>query len=149
MRFSLFAVIAGALLVTASAAATTMPATGALTFTSAVLTLERTAGPNSFFSQTNTGVMTGTFTGSFTTEIRIVVHADGSDEFVGTRTCTCTVGGASGTVVFRLVGHGIFGGAIDGTFTVLSADGGLDGLHGHATFTGVFGSTTYAGKIEQ
>jgi hypothetical protein len=141
------AVVAAAFVFAASAAADNSPASGALVFTSASLTLDRTADGNSFYSQTNTGAISGTFSGPFVTEIRLIVHSDGSDEFVGTRTCTCTVDGKIGIVVFRLVGNGIFGALVQGTFTVLSATDELEGLHGEADFVGVFGATTYSGHV--
>ena len=46
------------------------------------------------------GVVTGDITGNFTEQLHIVTHPDGSQNLQGNATCTCAVGGRTGTLVF-------------------------------------------------
>jgi len=134
---SLAAIVAIALL--AQPAAATAPSTGSGTFTFTSMTPAappRTAGPNTVITATATGILSGALAGTFTEELRQVFHADGTSEFHGTVTCTCTVGVMAGTIVIRFEGSGIGGsaGSVEGQFTVVSASGDLEGLHGQGTF---------------
>ena len=133
---SLAAIVAIALL--AQPAAATAPSTrsGTFAFTSMTGTGSRDAGPNTVITATATGILSGALAGTFTEELRQVFHADGTSEFHGTVTCTCTVGVMAGTIVIRFEGSGIGGsaGSVEGQFTVVSASGNLEGLHGQGTF---------------
>jgi Protein of unknown function (DUF3224) len=94
----------------------------------------RLAGGNSFFTLSfPAGVVTGDITGSFTEQIHVVAHPDGSQNIQGNSTCTCAVGGRTGTLVFdNITGTTNTSGVADAHF-VLSGSGGLAGLHGQGT----------------
>jgi hypothetical protein len=136
LRASL-AVIA-AIALSAQPAAATAPSTGNgnFTFTSMTGTSSRAAGPNTIITASATGMLSGALAGTFTDELRQVFQADGTSQFHGTLTCVCTVGGMRGTVVLRFEGSGTGGsaGSVAGQFTVISASGDLEGLHGQGTF---------------
>ena len=96
----------------------------------------RTADSNTIITANATGALSGALTGTFTEELRQVFHADGTSDFHGTVTCTCTIERMTGTVVLRFEGSGTGGsaGSVAGQFTVASATGNLEGLHGQGTF---------------
>ena len=135
-KAGLAAIVAVALL--AQPAAATEPSTGSgnFVFTSMTPTGARTADSNTIITANATGALSGALTGTFTEELRQVFHADGTSDFHGTVTCTCTIGGMTGTVVLRFEGSGTGGsaGSVAGQFTVVSASGNLEGLHGQGTF---------------
>ena len=140
MCLSIVALAAAAVLAATSAASAAPPAksAGALDFQVVSLTETNQADGNTFFQQTNVGTLTGTFTGTFETHVAIVRHEDGTFRLEGTRTCACTVDGRTGTVVFRIVGGGVFGISFFGRLVVLSASDALDGLHSVQSFEGTF-----------
>ena len=131
---SLAAIAITALLALPAAATAPTSGSGHFVFTSMTPTSSRTADGNTIITANATGMLSGTLTGSFTQDIRQVFHSDGTSEFHGTVTCTCTVGGMAGTVVLRFEGSGGSAGSVQGQFTVVSATGNLDGLHGQGTF---------------
>ncbi|HEX9267160.1 MAG TPA: DUF3224 domain-containing protein [Candidatus Limnocylindria bacterium] len=131
-KAGLAAIVAVALLAQPAAATEPSSGSGTFVFTSMTPTGARTADSNTIITATATGALSGALTGTFTDELRQVLHADGTSEFHGTLTCTCTVQGMKGTVVLRFEGSGTGGSA--GQFTVVSASGNLEGLHGQGTF---------------
>lgn len=124
-----------ALLVIASSAGAGPPATATGTWDcrTSVFTLLslRTAGDNTILSFSaapcvNAGDVTGTFT-TFGTEIR---KSDGSRTFHGGIVCTgCTFAGRTGDFTAAQTFQGPSDTEYQGIVTVLSATGGLAGLH--------------------
>jgi hypothetical protein len=94
----------------------------------------RAAGGNTFVTLFfPAGVVTGDITGSFTEQLHTVTHPDGTQNVRGNATCTCTVGGRTGTLVFdNIVGTANAAGVSAAHF-VLSGSGGLADLHGQGT----------------
>jgi hypothetical protein len=134
------AVLAAALVVFASPAGAGPPTTvtGTYTVTNAVIDSVRTAGGNTFTTYTSiSGVWAGGVSGPFETDgIVARTQADGSLTAQGTIVCTgCTVGGRTGDFVANLVNTSP-GPKMGGTITVVSATGGLTGLHAVNHFVG-------------
>lgn len=123
--------------------------TGGFAVTSQTLTSVRPAGPNTIITGMNTITVTGDVSGSATFEFRQVNHGDGSFNSNGIFTCVCTIDGRSGTFVMRVTGTGSLGPPLtfSGVAVVLSADGGLDGLHGYFVFSQLGATGTYEGRI--
>jgi hypothetical protein len=94
----------------------------------------RTAHGNTFFTLFfPAGRVRGSITGSFTEQLHILTHPDGSQNVRGNATCSCTVGGRTGTLVFdNIVGTADTSGVSEAHF-VLSGSGGLADLHGQGT----------------
>jgi hypothetical protein len=68
----------------------------------------------------------------------LILHADGSANFHDVETFTGTVNGVSGTVTFDLTGRNGPGFTdFQATDTIISASGGLAGLHGVLNWEGV------------
>jgi hypothetical protein len=128
---------AGAALVAVQpvAASTPISVTGTFFFVAApVPSGFRTADGNTFVTLFfPAGVVTGDITGTFTEQLHVVTHPDGSQNIRGDATCTCTVAGRTGTLVFdNIVGTTNTSGVSEAHF-VLSGSRGLTGLHGHGT----------------
>jgi uncharacterized protein DUF3224 len=108
-----------------------LPATGTFTYTSSTFNSMRTAGGNTIIDLSATVSYTGTFSGSSTLHGILIFHADGSANFHDVETFTGTVNGMSGTVTFDLTGgNGPGFTNFHATDTIISASGGLAGLHG-------------------
>jgi Protein of unknown function (DUF3224) len=143
-------VLAAALIVFASVAAAGVPATATGTFTATgapTVTASRTAGGNTFITESFPVVYAGEITGPFVVAVTIHFRRNGSFTAHGTLLCTgCTIGGRTGdfTGVTALSGPSLANAR--GTVTVVSARGGLAGLHAHAQFATVSaasGNVTY------
>ena len=79
------------------------------------------------------GVLTGDFAGTFTERLDVVTHPDGSQNVHGNATCTCTVAGRTGTLVFRNITGKTNTAGVSNAHFVLSGSGGLAHLHGKGT----------------
>jgi hypothetical protein len=79
------------------------------------------------------GVLTGDITGTFTEQLRVVTHSDGSQNVHGNATCTCTVAGRTGVLVFDNIRGTTNPSGVGNAHFVLSGSGGLDDLHGQGT----------------
>jgi hypothetical protein len=140
-------VLAAALVVFASPAGAGPPTTvtGTYTVTNAVVESIRTVGDNTFTTYSVvTGVWVGGVSGSFELDgLTSRTGSDGSLTAQGQIVCTgCTVGGRTGDFVGNLVNTSP-GPKMGGTVTVLSATGGLAGLHAVNHFEGPpFAGTT-------
>jgi hypothetical protein len=133
-------VVAAALTVFVSAAGAGPPATvtGTYAVTNAVVESVRTAGNNTFTTYSLvTGVWAGGLSGSFELDgLTVRAQSDGSVTAQGKVVCTgCTIGGRTGDFVANLVNTSP-GPKMGGTVTVLSASGGLAGLHAVNHFEG-------------
>ncbi len=147
----LLSLIAVSLAFAPGAAATTpSPASGTFTITPGGLAPVRSAGGNLFLAGTQTVSFVGTITSASPTSaaVALVVHPSGNVTFNALVTCTCTVAGLSGTVVFRVEGRGTFPPpTFHGTFETISGTGGLANLHFVLTFTQVGLTGSYSGKF--
>src|SRR5256886_8826968 len=79
------------------------------------------------------GVVTGDITGNFTEQLHIVTHPDGSQNVQGNATCTCALGGRTGTLVFDNIAGTTNTSGVSEAHFVLSGSGGLADLHGQGT----------------
>ena len=142
--------------VAASGASASPPvaASGTFTYTSSTFNSIREAGGNVIIDLSATVSYTGTLTGTSTLHGTLILHANGSANFHDVETFTGTVNGVSGTVTFDLTGgNGPGFTNFHATDTIISASGGLAGLHGVLNWEGVtlrmpngpFG--TYNGQI--
>jgi hypothetical protein len=140
-------VLAFALPVGASAEA--VPANGSIQVTSVSITSIRSADGNMILTASFTGVLTGTFAGAFSEESREALHPSGEGNVEGNVTCACTVTGVgTGLLMFGFTAFAEPDGTFTGKFEILSATGGLSGLHAQATFSSPNGvSATYSGQI--
>jgi hypothetical protein len=151
MRKFLFGipVLAAALVVFAAPAGATPPATATGTYTATgppVVTDVRTAGGNTFVTESLPAVYAGDVTGPYVLAGTIHFRDDGSFTAHGSLVCTdCTIGGRTGdfTAVINIFGSSL----VDtwGTLSVVSAGGGLAGLHAGADFQGsaAFGTIAF------
>jgi Protein of unknown function (DUF3224) len=135
--------------VMASAAAATSPhdEPGVSILTSRAVTSFRQADDNLFITTRETRLFLGGISGTAVEEYSIVVRGD-TFSFHGWSTCTCTIGGRSGTIVMRAVGKGegeAFSDHREGLAG--SATGGLEGLHISADVSGVGGVGNFVGSI--
>ena len=147
------AVLVAAVATTGAAASTPTAATGTVGNTSASFNSVRTAGGNLIVELSATASYTGTFTGTSTLRGILIIHADGSANFHDVETFTGTVNGVPGTVTFNLNGSNDAALVVHATATIISASGGLAGLHGvlHEIGTVVIPTGpvgTYSGEIE-
>ncbi len=84
----------------ASAAGQHFTVTGTFTILSRTNISVRQDGQNKIYSYTQQEVDYGDITGSFIVEETSIVHPDDTANFYGTSTCTCTVDGKSGTLIY-------------------------------------------------
>jgi hypothetical protein len=156
VRLLLVTAVALVAAVAASGASASSPlaASGTFTYLSSTFNSMRTAGGNTIIDLSATVSYTGTFTGTSTLHGILIVHADGSANAHDVETFTGTVNGVSGTVTFDLtVRNGPGFTDFHATDTIISASGGLAGLHGLLNWedvtlrmpNGPFG--TYSGEL--
>jgi hypothetical protein len=112
----------------------------------------RSAGGNAIIELHATVEYTGTFTGTSTVHGKLIAHADGSASFHDVEVFTGTVNGVPGTVTLNLTGSNDSALDVKITSTIVSATGGLKGLHGVLRLAGVVHfpegpAGTYSGQI--
>jgi Protein of unknown function (DUF3224) len=154
-RLLLVTTVALVAAVAASGASASPPlaASGTFTYTSSTFNSIQEAGGNVIIDLSATVSYTGTFTGTSTVEGTLVFHADGSANFHDVETFMGTVNGVSGTVTFDLTGRNGPGFMnFHATDAIISASGGLAGLHGVLSWKGVtLGANgpvgTYSGEL--
>jgi hypothetical protein len=137
MRLLTSLLVAGAAMIAVQPVAASTPITVAGTFfflAPPVPSDFRMADGNTFVTlYFSAGVLTGDITGNFTEQLNVLTHPDGSGNVHGNATCTCAVGGRTGTLVFdNIAGTNNTSGVAEAHF-VLSGSGGLAGLHGQGT----------------
>ena len=134
---------------TASAAASSQPfpANGTATTVKSTTTATRQDGSNKIVSQTQQGVTTGDIMGSYTNEETLTLAADNSGTFSGTITCTCTVTGKSGTLMWSYTGTQAADGSFQGQVFNFHGTGDLARLNGQGTFQGQGDHLTYSCEL--
>jgi Protein of unknown function (DUF3224) len=125
----LVALIAAAVAAGALASPPT-PVSGTVGNTSATFNSVRAAGGNLIIDVSATAAYTGSFVGTSTIDGTLILHADGSASFHDVEVFTGTMNGIAGTVTFNLNGYNDSKLAVHATATIVSAGGGLAGLHG-------------------
>ncbi len=132
---------------TASVVLQNFAAKGTFTIVSKTNISVRQDGQNKIYSYTQHVVDSGDITGSYTGEETSIVHPDNTANFSGTNTCTCTVAGKSGTLIYTYTGTS----TADGNFQGQTFDGhGTDGLaklHGQGVFQGQGTHGTYSSEL--
>jgi hypothetical protein len=138
--------------VTGATASPPTSGSGTMTTTAATLANPRTDGGNTTYDVTATVEYTGTFTGTSLVRGTLTFHANGSANAKDVETFTGTVNGTPGTVTFHLVAGNDPDGTYEGTDVVISATGGLAGLHSRMTQLGTIGANgpvgTYTSQLQ-
>jgi hypothetical protein len=148
------AVLVAALGVFASVAAADPPATATGTFTATgppTVTDVRTVGGNTFLTESVPVVYAGDLSGPFVVQGTFRIKPDGSVAGLGSVVCTgCTIGGRTGDFTAATYLSGPSSSDVTGIIIVLSASGGLAGLHAYANYAGgsVSGTYTYRYHFE-
>lgn len=104
-------------------------------------------GDNQILTVTQHWVSYGDITGSFTTEEIQTLLPDKTGTFTGKDTCTCTVAGKSGTLVWSYNGTFAADGSFQGQFFDLQGTGDLATLHGQGQFQGQSSHATYSSDL--
>ena len=109
----------------------------------------RVADGNTFFHHNDVHTLTGTLTGTTSEDVTIIVNlSTGQGTLSGLLFFSGTANGASGTLVLKLVGV-VNVPTIQGSFIIISGDGGLANLRGQGTFVfpNAFIGGAYSGQI--
>lgn len=152
---SLAAVVATLALAVPASASPKQAVGGEFTVVSLMPTGIRAAGPNCFIDADVTFSLTGDVTGVFTSlPLRIVHHGPcdplgpAAETFQGQGSLAGTVGTAAGTFDFNFRGTADAAGNAEAKLTIQNASGGLAGLRGSITLTGITGvGGTYEGRL--
>jgi hypothetical protein len=153
IRLLLVAVVAllAAVAPSGAAASTPIAASGTFTYTSSTFNSIREVGGNLIIDLSATVSYTGTFTGTSTLYGTLILHANGTANFQDVETFTGTVNGVPGTLTLGLQGRTDQDGVITATDAIVSASGGLAGLHGVLSEVATLGAEgpvgTYSGEI--
>jgi Flp pilus assembly protein TadG len=132
---------------TASVAVQHFTAKGTFTIVSRTNTSVRQDGQNKIYSYIQKEVDYGDVTGSVTAEETSIVHPDNTSNFSGTSTCTCTVAGKSGTLMWSYTGTSTANGSFQGQTFDGHGTGDLAKLHGPGEFQGQGLHGTYSSEL--
>lgn len=123
---------------TASAIAATQNFTAKGTFTllSTTTTSFRQDGQNKTYGLTVQEASYGDVAGPVTNEETSILHPDNTSNFYGTGTCTCTVDGKSGTLMWSFTGTQTADGSFQGQVSDVHGTGDLAKLQGQGDFQG-------------
>jgi eukaryotic-like serine/threonine-protein kinase len=131
----------------AVAASQPFPANGTATTVSSTTTAVRQDGSNKISSITSQSVSYGGIMGSYTSKETSILHPDKTTTFSGSSTCTCTVAGKSGTLMWSFTGTGTADGSFQGQFFDIHGTGDLAKLHGQGTLQGQGDHLTYSSEL--
>ncbi len=123
------------------------PAKGTTTEVSSTTTHVVQDGSTKISSITEQWVTSGDIMGSFTVEETSLLHPDNTATSSGKSTCTCTVAGKSGTLMWSFTDTGTADGSYQGQFFDFQGTGDLARLHGQGTFQGQGSHATYATEL--
>jgi Protein of unknown function (DUF3224) len=134
---------------TASVGAASQPfaANGTATTVISTTTAVWQDGSNKISRITQQSVIYGGITGSFRNEEIFTLYPDNTGAFSGSITCTCTVAGKSGTLIWSITGTQAADGSFQGQFFDLHGTGDLAKLHGQGTFQGQEDHLTYSSQL--
>jgi Protein of unknown function (DUF3224) len=156
-RFQLLlplAVLLAVACVTGAAASPPTSASGTFAYVAATFNGVRMEGGNTIIDDLSATVSySGTFSGTSTVQGTLILHGDGTVNFRDVETFTGTVNGVPGTVTFRLEGTTNRAGVVNATDAIVSATGGVAGLHGVLSLVGTVPNPngpvgTYSGQIQ-
>ncbi len=122
-------------------------AKGTFTILSRTITNVRQDGPNTIYSITEQEVDYGDVTGSYTSELTSILHPDNTGNFYGSSTCTCTVAGKSGTLMWSFSGTRTANDSFQGQDFDVHGTGDLAKLHGQGEFQGQGLHGTYSSEL--
>jgi Protein of unknown function (DUF3224) len=131
----------------AVAALQPFPANGTATTVKGTTTATRQEGSNKIVSQMQQGVITGDIMGSYTNEETLTLAADNSGTFSGSISCSCTVTGKSGTLMWSYTGTQAADGSFQGQVFDFHGTGDLARLNGQGTFQGQGDHLTYSCEL--
>jgi hypothetical protein len=131
----------------ALAASQPFPANGTATTVKSTTTATRQEGSTKIVSLTQRGVITGDIMGSYTDEETLTLAADNSGAFSGTITCSCTVTGKSGTLMWSYTGTQAADGSFQGQVFNFHGTEDLARLNGQGTFQGQDDHLTYSCEL--
>jgi Protein of unknown function (DUF3224) len=120
---------------------------GTFTILSRTITSVRQDGSNKIYSYTQQEVDYGDVTGSYTVVETSIVHPDNTANFYGTSTCTCTVAGKSGILMWSYTGTSTANGSFQGQYFDVHGTGDLAKLHGGGEFQGQSVHGTYSSEL--
>lgn len=132
---------------TVATATANFTAQGTYTILGRTTTSVRQNGSDKIYSITEQDVDHGGVMGSFTSEFTSIVHPDNTANFSGTSTCTCTVAGKSGTLMWSFTGTSAANGSFQGQILNLQGTGDLAKLHGQGVFQGQGTQGTYSDEL--
>jgi hypothetical protein len=131
----------------ASVAVQTFTAKGTITIVSSTTTNVQQDGSNTISSITQQAVIYGDIMGSYMSEETLILHLDKTGNFSGRSTCTCTVAGKSGTLMWSYTGTSTANGSFQGQFFDVHGTGDLAKLHGQGEFQGQGVHGSYSSEL--
>ncbi|MCS4538214.1 MAG: DUF3224 domain-containing protein [Thaumarchaeota archaeon] len=140
VSFSLLAAVGSSIGAAYASAGTT--GTGSFADSSFIIVSTEIVGGKIVLNVKGSGTVTGAFTGPYTFEGRVTITPTGTANYHVIDTCTCTVEGRSGTLVFRENGRGSAFGSFESKITILRGTDGLANLNGHGALQGIQDPTT-------
>lgn len=123
------------------------PAKGTATEVSSTTTHVVQDGSTKISSITEQWVIYGGIMGSFTVEETSVLHPDKTATSSGSSTCTCTIAGKSGTLMWSFTVMDTADGSYQGQFFDFQGTGDLAKLQGQGTFQGQGSHATYSTEL--
>ncbi len=123
------------------------PAKGTATGVSSTTTQVVQDGSDKISSITEQWISSGDIMGSFTVEETSILHPDKTATSSGRVTCTCTVAGKSGTLMWSFTDTGTADGSYQGRFFDFHGTGDLAKLHGQGVFQGQGDHLTYSCEL--
>jgi hypothetical protein len=134
---------------TASAGAASQPfaANGTFTGVSSTTTQVQQDGSNKISRIRQQGVFYGGIAGSSTNEETLTLSPDNTGAFSGSTTCTCTVAGKSGTLMWSYIGTQTANGSFQGQVFDIHGTGDLAQLHGQGEFQGQGSHGIYSSQL--
>jgi Protein of unknown function (DUF3224) len=143
------AVAAGATTAQAHAGAASQPfaANGTTTTVSSTTTQVQQDGSNQISRMRQQGVIYGGVAGSYTTEKTLTLYPDKTGAFSGSSTCTCTVAGKSGTLLWSYIGTQTADGSFQGQVFDIHGTGDLAQLYGQGEFQGQGSHGIYSSQL--
>ncbi len=128
----------------ASGAVQNFTAKGTFTILSKTTTNVRQDGLNRIYSITEQEVDYGDVTGPYTVELTLMLHPDNTGDFYGTGSCTCTVAGKSGILMWSFTGTRTADDSFQGRSFDYHGAGELAKLHGQGEYQGQGLNGTYS-----
>jgi hypothetical protein len=130
-----------------STASATFTVNGTISILNTTTTSVTHNGQDTITSYTQQGALNGDLSGSYAFAGTSTIHSDNTANFSGTITCTCTVSGKSGTLMWSTTGTSTADGSFQGQSFDFRGTGDLANLHGQGTFQGQGNQGTYSSQL--